>query len=402
MPAPKKAGRDYGSGSIYQRSDGIWIGAIEAGWNEQGKRRRIQVSAKTEADVKVKLREKRRVLELAGNTAVDPRATIKSWAEEWLSIVERKQRPATFNASRVAVRKWIIPTIGHRRFTDLTPGDVRALAKAQRDAGRSSSTQLRTHSVLMSLLRAASIEGHTVPERVFLVEAPSKAPTDRTAMTVPEAVAILNAATEHLPHSSRIACALLQGMRQGEALGLTWSEIDFDANTIRIARQLQPLPYRAPRDASSGFRIPDGYRVNQIKGRWHLVEPKSRSGFRVIPMVPWMAAALRAWRDIAPASTHDLVWPTLDGGPTDPKIDDDEWYALQEAAGVGHPTGRWYTIHEARHTTATLLLEAKVDPAVIVAILGHSSIVTSRSYMHVNTGRALEAMSRVAGALQRG
>ena len=41
-------------------------------------------------------------------------------------------------------------------------------------------------------------------------------------------------------------------------------------------------------------------------------------------------------------------------------------------------------LHEARNTTATLLVEAGVDPKIIKAILGHSSIVTSRGYLHVN------------------
>lgn len=400
MPKPSKAGRDYGAGSIYQRKDGMWIGTIEAGWTEAGKRRRLTVSARDEAAVKGKLREKRRMVELAGDTGVDVRATVKTWAEEWLPIAERKQRPHTFNATRVAVRKWIIPTIGHKRFAQLNPADVRAVAAAQRAAGLSSSTQLRTHSVLMSLLKAAAVEGHPVAERLFKTEAPSKAVSDRRAMSVPEAVAVLGAASELLPHSSRTAAALLQGMRQGEALGLTWDCVDLEANALTISWQLQPLNYRVPRDHSSGFRVPDGYEVRQLKGRWHLVRPKSKAGWRVIPLVPWMRSALETWQQIAPASPHGLVWPALDGGPTQPKVDDQEWYALQAAAEVGHPSGRFYTIHEGRHTTATLLLEAKIDPAVIVAILGHSSIVTSQGYMHVDTRQSLDAMVAVAERLQ--
>lgn len=402
MASPRKAGRDYGAGSVYQRKDGMWIGALSAGWSDSGARRRITVSAKTEAEARIRLREKRRVLELAGDTGVDVRATVRSWADEWLKIAERKQRPHTFNATRVAVRKWIIPTIGHKRFAQLNPADVRAVAAAQRAAGLSSSTQLRTHSVLMSLLKAAAVEGHPVAERLFKTEAPSKAVSDRRAMSVPEAVAVLGAASELLPHSSRTAAALLQGMRQGEALGLTWDCVDLEANALTISWQLQPLNYRVPRDHSSGFRVPDGYEARQLKGRWHLVRPKSKAGWRVIPLVPWMRSALETWQQIAPASPHGLVWPALDGGPTQPKVDDAEWYALQAAAEVGHPAGRYYTIHEGRHTTATLLLEAKIDPAVIVAILGHSSIVTSQSYMHVDTRQSLDAMTAIAERLQLG
>jgi integrase len=115
-----------------------------------------------------------------------------------------------------------------------------------------------------------------------------------------------------------------------------------------------------------------------------------------------MHSALTAWRELAPPSPHGLVWTTPDGGPIYYKVDDAEWYALQEAAGVQHPNGRHFTIHEARHTTATLLLEAGVAPEVIIAILGHSSILTSRSYMHVNQAPAREALEKVAERLQLG
>ena len=93
------------------------------------------------------------------------------------------------------------------------------------------------------------------------------------------------------------------------------------------------------------------------------------------------------------------MWPALDGKPADAQGDRVEWYALQGAVSIGHPSGRWYTVHEARNTTATLLLEAGSDPEVIKAILGHSSIVTSRGYMSEPT-MTRAAMERVAERLQ--
>ena len=57
-------------------------------------------------------------------------------------------------------------------------------------------------------------------------------------------------------------------------------------------------------------------------------------------------------------------------------------------------------LHEARHTTATLLLAAGVDPEIIKAILGHSSIVTSRAYMSVQPGMKQDALNAVGGLLR--
>ena len=413
--------REPGTGSLYQRSsDGVWVGTIEAGWTETGARRRITVSDKTQAGAKRKLREKRAQIERDGLPTVGARVTVKQWAEDWLAQVERTMRPGSFATARSSVNLWVIPTIGHKRFGDLTPGDVRAVAQKQRTAGRSSSTELRTHSVLMTMLKAAMLEGHPLHPRVLATKAPTKAVSDREAMTIDQALAILPWASE-LHHGSRFLAALLQGMRQAECLGLTWPAVDLDANTITVEWQLKPLPYKVARNRKSGFRIPDGYEARRLSltptidadgnpveptGAMHLVRPKSKAGYRVIPIVPVMREALVKWRDrsadLIPSNPHNLVWPNLNGAPTYYKVDDEEWYGIQQAADVRHPAGRLFTIHEARHTTATLLLEAGVDPTVIVAIMGHSDILTSRGYMHVNTERAREALSKVATRLELG
>lgn len=396
--------RDYGSGSIYQRQgDGLWVATIEAGWTASGARRRVTVTAKTKEAVKRKRRDKAAEIEREGLPTQSARTTVKQWAEQWLNIVVATQRPGSYRSARSSVQLWIIPTIGHKRFGDLTPGDIRAVAKAQRDAGRTTSTERRTHSVLKSMLKAAMLEGHPVHPRLLQVKAPTKSVNDRDALTVDQALALLPWAGE-LHHGSRFLAALLQGMRQGECLGLTWEQVDLNVGTITVSWQLQPLPYKIARDRTSGFRIPDGYEVRHLKGALHLVRPKSKAGWRVIPIVPVMAEALAAWRlrcvDLIPDNPHGLVWPNLDGSPTYYKLDDEEWAGLQQAADVRHPSGRLFSTHEARHTTATLLLEVGTDPAVVVAIMGHSDVLTTRGYQHVRTERAREALGLVAERLQ--
>ena len=389
--------RDYKSGSVYQTADGYWRGSYSKGYTASGGRKRYTVTAKTKAEATRRLRDKIRDVETAGAASLSARATVKTWADEWLPLAERTQRPNTMTATRSAVTRWIIPTIGHRRLNELAPPDVRAVTDAIRRAGLSSSTQRRAHSVLMTLLKAAQAEGHVIPTNALAVKAPVPAVNDRTSMQPDEAVAVLaHAAT--IPQGSRWVAALLNGVRQGEALGLTWDNVDFERNELVLAWQVQPLPYRVLRDRSSGFRVPDGYEARQMYGRLHLVRPKSRRGYRVLPMVPWMRSALEAWREECPESPHGLVWPLLDGRPTGSKLDDEEWYALQDAADVRHPSGRFYTNHETRHTTATLLALAGVDRAIIETILGQSKLVDS--YLHVRRSpQVADALSKVAERL---
>ena len=120
----------------------------------------------------------------------------------------------------------------------------------------------------------------------------------------------------------------------------------------------------------------------------------------MVPLVPAMREALTDWREIAPPNPWGLVWPTAAGRPANEKHDREEWHALQGTAGVGHPGGRHYLPHEARHTTATQLLEAGVDPHQITALMGHSSILTTRGYQHPGQRTSLAALEAVAGALE--
>lgn len=390
--------RQYGTGSIYP--DGArWRGSIQAGWTPRGTRRTIRVSGKTEAEVKRKLDAKVREIAREGlpMSGLSGRVTVKAWADVWLAQVASKLRPTAYATTRSAVQTWIVPTIGHRPLAGLTPGDVRAVTAAMRKAGRKSSSALRTHVTLVQMLRAAMVEGHPVPPRVLLVERPGVNVNDRQAMSATQAIAVLEIAAS-LPHGSRWVAALLQGLRQGEALGLTWAAVDRRPGFLDVSWQLQGLPYVDRRDKSKGFRVPDHFEARQLEGRLHLTRPKTAAGQRIIPLVPWMRAALETWREIAPESPYDLVWPAADGTPADPADDLEEWKALQATAGVSHPAGRFYVGHEARHTTVTLLIESGVERSVIEQIVGQAKLVDA--YVHAPEHMTQEALGRVAKRLE--
>jgi len=386
--------RQYGTGSVTRRADGKWVARIEAGRTANGTRRRISRTAKTEAEAKRLLRDLQRD-HAAGEEVGGRKITVKAWCDTWLEHQATRVRPKTWETDASTIRRWIVPTIGHRKLADLTPADVRKVTKAVRAAGRTSTTARYAQAVLTRALKAAVREGHPVPDRVLLVDKPAPAASDRAALPPADALKVLNAASRR-PDGSRWVAALLQGMRQGECLGLTWDHVDLDAGEIDISWQLQTLRY-ADRDRDL-FRIPDGYEARRLEGAWHLTRPKTQRGQRIIPMLDWMAEPLEEWRQVAPVSPHGLVWPRPDGRPRDSKQDREEWWALCGEAGVAHPSGRRYHVHEARNTTASLLLAAKVDPAIITAILGHSSIVVSRGYMTIDRGQLREAL-RASSAL---
>jgi integrase len=413
--------RQSGTGGIYwSDTDQLWRGSFEAGWTDRGTRRRIVVSCSTpgpagRAECARRLERKLNAFRRTG--AVDrgtSRATVKSWSDVWLANRVRTQRPKSYATDKSAVTKWIVPTIGRKRLEALTPSDVRGVGEAMRSAGCTSSTERRAHIVLIKMLKDAILDGHEVSNRLLLMKPPAPSAHDRTAIDVDDARALLQVAAEQ-PDGSRWLAKLLQGLRQGEILGLTWPMINFSDQWIDVSWQLQALNYQhgCRRDGSRwecgrrfggdcptrSLRVPDGYEYRQLDGALCLVRPKTAKGQRIVPMVPWMASALQSWRSAAPASPHNLVWPRPGGRPLTARSDTAAWNALQDKADVVGP-GRAYYGHEARHTTATLLLEAGVDPKVVQAILGHNSVATSRIYQHVSRDMARQALDALVQRLK--
>ncbi|OJX68317.1 MAG: hypothetical protein BGO95_00990 [Micrococcales bacterium 73-13] len=395
--------RRKGTGSIYRNSRDQWVASIEAGWTERGTRRRLTLKARTESEVRARLAEARRRIASEGLVTSFATITVKRWTDQWLAQRQRIVRPGTYVSDRSAVSRWIVPTLGYLRLDALAPADIRKVASAQEEAGLALPTMQRTHAVLGKILADAVAEGYQVTQRARETGGPGVGPSSRQALSSDDAMRIL-AVVATRPDASRWVAALVEGLRPSEALGLTWDMVDLEAATMTLAWQLKALPYLQRRSPASGFRVPRGFESRHLAGAYHLVRPKTRAGIRVVPMVPWLAEALAAWRTRAPSSPFSLVWPRDDGAPRSAEFDRGQWYEIVDQAGVivSLPDGatRRPLLYEARHTAATLLLANGIDETTIKAVLGHSSVLSTQSYLHTDRTRtraALAASARLLG-----
>lgn len=388
--------RSKGTGSVYQNSRGQWVAAIEAGWTERGGRRRITLKARTKSAVRVRLADAQQRIAAEGPTVQKHSITVKRWADLWLEHRQRIVRPGTYVSDRSGVNRWIVPTIGHLRLDALVPADIRKVTAAQEDAGLALATMQRTHAVLGKILTDAVAEGYRVPQHAREAGSPGAGHSPRQSLSAEAAAKILAVALTR-PDASRWVAALVEGLRPAEALGLTWDMVNLEAETMTLAWQLKALPYVEFRRPESGFRVPRGFESRQIQGAYHLVRPKTRAGSRVIPLVPWLVAALSTWAECAPPSPCGLVWPRDDGTPRSAELDRRQWYEIAEEAAVtvtlSDGSVRRPLLYEARHTAATLLLANGIDETTIKAVLGHSSVLSTQSYLHTDRARTRAALA---------
>lgn len=391
--------RPHGTGSVhYDRDRDRWVGVYEAGWTPRGTRRRRKVTGKTEAEARRALIRAQREPDKPTAAA---RPTVRTWGERWLETLAEHVRPKTLATNASTVRRWIVPAIGHKRLDQLTPADVRSVHRAVTEAGLKPSTAVRAHAVLRWMLADAVAEGHAVPEPARATKGPGSGEVDRGVIEPADLAAIVTTIRDTIeaqPARVRWLVAIGLGVRPSEARAMTWALTDPDTGRIDISWQAQALPYRVPRDRSSGFRVPVGYEARRIGGAWHLTRPKSSAGRRLTWAPMTVRERLEAWRAACPPSELGLVFPG--NGPGGVLTDADDraaWYALCDEAGVRHPSGRPYTLYEARHSFATTASLGTTEHA-LRSLMGHSSAASTDAYLHADEG-ALRAA--VEGAAKR-
>lgn len=382
----------YGDGSFYQDERGYWVAVVNLPKGPDGKRRRKIIRRQKKSDV---VSERLKILgELANyGDVITTTPTVKTYLEHWLThTAAERLRPRTLDTYRGYITRWIIPAIGRVKVSDLTPRHVEAVQQLCRTGygeGKhakkpvSSTTRLQIHRILGVALRDAVRAGHlrVNPADRDHVEAPRKRHVETTVLTGAQTRDLLAAVAEH-PLAARWALALFTGMRQGECLGVERSAIDLERDLITVRWQVQ-RPTSKPDESIPQRDLGRGY--------W-LLPPKTRGSFRVVPIIEPLHIALEQHIEQMPppAETHDLLFRRADGMPIDQSTDRKEWKAILAAAGL--PPVR---LHDARHGVATLLLEAGVDLHVIQTILGHSSVLTTKGYAHVNTRLAREGLERM-------
>lgn len=186
------------------------------------------------------------------------------------------------------------------------------------------------------------------------------------------------------------------GLRIGEALGLRWIDVDVAGRRLVVRQALQ-------RRRGVGLVF---------------VEPKTPRSRRTVHLTTLGVEALceqHRWleelrKTLTDSYESGLVFTNLSGHPLEPTRVNAALRQLLAEARL--PRIR---VHDLRHTTATVLLEAGVHPKVVQDLLGHSTIaVTLDTYSHVAPALHVDAIrvldqrltaisaGRLAGSIRSG
>lgn len=392
MEIQATAGKPY-----YKHNRATWACMIDLGTNAQGKRIRREITAKTKTALLTKRREALQET-ITGAWTPGRKPTLHDWATYWLdNIAAPRIRPRVHQNYRSYIHRHISPTLGDKRLDKITPVDIRALHATMAKRGLSSRSIQAVHNTLAKILRDAVREGTIATNPADRMDRPQAHSTSRQAYSPAEVKAILATAKERGAREySRWLAALHLGLRQGERLALEWDRVDLINGVIHAVWQVQRIPWKhgahCPCEKGRQARrcpvrepdAPAGFEIRPCHHGVWFTRPKTATSERLTPMTRELQEALTEWK--AHTTGWGLVWSTK-GAPIEPKRDRDEWRELCAEAGV-----RRMDVHSARHTAVSMLLERGAHPEVIRQIVGHSSVLATRQYMHVSTDQARAAL----------
>src|SRR6266567_522159 len=216
------ARRGHGEGSIYQRKDGRWVASVTL---EHRKRKYFYGDTRREVQEKMKtaLHEQQQ-----GTLATGSQQLLKNYLEQWLEQVYRPAvKPISYQEYRSAVKKHLVPGLGHIPVQKLTAAKVQDFYNQKLKAGLAPRTIAFIHATLHSAMENAVKWGLVSRNVTKLVTLPHIDRYEAQTLTQEQAVKLLEVA-----QGSRIEIILIMavttGMRRGELLALHWEDIDFD------------------------------------------------------------------------------------------------------------------------------------------------------------------------------
>lgn len=326
--------------------------------DQSGKRRSKQFGTKREAE---DFRTEALSQMAAGiHTPDSTSITVVKAAEIWVRRCERDQLEAsTIMQYRQHVELHIAPLLGDVKLSRLTSPMVEAFRdRLLEDRSRALSRKVLTS--LKSLVGEAQRQGLVAQNVARLVKV-RQSSRGREQVVIPtrdELSAMLHTAAGRW--RPLIVTAIFTGMRASELRGLGWSNVDFEASVIS---------------------------VRQRADRWQrLGPPKSRAGWREIPMADLVVNTLREWKLRCPRGADDLVFPNGRGNVESlANISKRGFAPLQVDCGIVGPEGKSkYGLHALRHAAASLFIDAGLSPKKVQEIIGHASIaITFDVYGHL-------------------
>lgn len=384
------ARRENGTGSIYQRKDGYWVGRILAGTKPNGRGDYKVVYGKTEQEAKRKLKELIKQIHSSEYLYVR-KQSVKEFMTDWLTTVKVNDlKPKSYDRLEQTLEKDVFPYIGSLQVNGIAADDVQKMINGLREDGRSYSTIKKAYNAVNACftnglqrqkVKVNPCYGVILPNsKLFKKKQIQFFTQEEAASLVSHALSTWSNGTRRYPLGDFVPLLLNTGLRLGEVLALQWDrDVNLDAGTITVHKNI--VTVRNRQDSGPKYKVVEQDDIKTDSGQ-----------DRVIPLNDAAQNALRSLKNVTGDSLYVLT--TKNGTQVKQRQLDQMFRRIQLAAGC--PDDRIYGLHSLRHTFATLLIYNGTDVKVVSKLLGHSDIsITYNTYVHIIKEQEAKAVQSI-------
>lgn len=367
-------GRELGVG-ITQQKDGLY----RAGFVDRHGTRHIKRSKKLQ-----KLKKW-----LADATYINEHSDIEqahdiivdTWFNYWISIKKQTVRPNTVRNYTERYNRNIKSVIGNKLLTEVKPIHCQKIFSNMAEEGYRTTTIYQTRIALFNMLEFAK-ENDVISSNPCKrsVRSDIGKPSEKKEALTRDVQRLFLEGAKGQSYENQYRFVLQTGLRTGELTGLKWEDVDFDTRTLTITRSME---YR------------------HSVGVWRIGEPKSKSGYRTIPLTDEAIQILICQKEknegIAEIQEEwkDFIFLCRKGTPVKNSTYDSALFKICDKVGI-----KRFSMHVLRHTFGTRCFEGGMKPKTIQKIMGHSNIgITMNLYVHVTEDEKLREIDLVADYL---
>ncbi len=363
--------RVRGEGAVFfSEAKGAWIGRAIIGVKPNGQPLYKEVSARTQGAALAKKRQAEEDAK-AGRLTTGKPMTVGEYLTHWQdNVAKPATRETTWASYERCIRLHLIPRIGGIKLNQLRPLQVEAMFADMAREGMSKGNAKKVSEVLSSALEQALRTGLIPINPASAANKPVPEEEEIVPFTVDETRAILQETRGHRLEAM-IALAIGTGAREGELLGIGREHIDLAKGTLSIQRSLAV-----------------------VKGGFHLGEPKSKRGRRVVDLPRFCVDALQRHLAILMAEDN-LSAPVLFCTRTGNYISKSSfvrqvWAPLLQRASV-----TYRKFHTLRHTYISRELAHGENVIDVARRVGDRPEVILKNYGHWIPGDSTRSTSRL-------
>ena len=380
-----------GAGTIRQRKDGRWEARYTVGRDPgTGKQVQRSVYGATQQEVRKKLAQA--VTSLDNGSYFEPsKMTLARWIEIWLQEYTGDKKYLTVKHYKAQCKTHIVPNLGAVKLAELTTPQVQAFYNRLQRDGMAPKSVRNIHGILTKCLSTA-----------VSVEYIRDNPASRATLPRVEKKEIHPLTDEQVKEFLRVSAGdeyeillkviLFTGLRESEAIGLTWDCIDFKAGTVKVCKQLQKRPLA---DGGFTFAPLKNDKTRTIRPAPFVLELLERRK-REQTAQRLKAGELWAGWQTAEERKSALVFTTATGSNLRPQTVYNHYKKL--AVQIGASDSR---VHDLRHTFAVLSLQNGDDVKTVQGNLGHATAAfTLDVYGHVSERMKEDSAARMQGYIK--